>query len=309
MNAHDVKVICGPTASGKSAIAMWLAESRPITIISADSRQVYRGFDIGTAKPTREEMARVPHRGVDVVEPTQRYSAASWADAADGWIAEARERRREPVVVGGTGFYLRALFDGLFDEPDLDEARRLALQNELDGMGAAELRRWVERLDPARAHLGRSQLQRAIEIALLTGRSLSELHVSHARSPRHRARYLLVDPGEGLAARLEARIEGMIAGGWLEEVRRLASRVDDKAPAWQASGYRAMVRHVRGEITLDEAKAKVLVETRQYAKRQRTWFRHQLPADRVVRLEPGAPDWRARVERWWSEATTMENAR
>ena len=117
----EIGVICGPTAAGKSAVALWLAGSHPVTIISADSRQIYRDFDIGTAKPTRIEQARVPHRGIDIVDPTERYSAAAWADAAEGWIEEARRSNRIPLVVGGTGLYLRALFEGLFVGPPLDQ--------------------------------------------------------------------------------------------------------------------------------------------------------------------------------------------
>src|SRR5207249_1127580 len=145
------------------------------------SRQIYRGFDVGTAKPTPAERARVPHEGIDVVEPTERYSAAAWASAANGWIASSLAARRTPLVVGGTGLYLRALFDGLFEEPHLDPDRRRALQAELDHISSDELRRWVAVLDPARSHLGRTQLIRAVEIALLTGRRMSDLHAGHAQ--------------------------------------------------------------------------------------------------------------------------------
>ncbi|HWH53053.1 MAG TPA: isopentenyl transferase family protein, partial [Gemmatimonadaceae bacterium] len=118
-----VHVVCGPTAAGKSEVAMWLAERAACTVISADSRQVYRGFDIGTAKPSPADRARVPHSGIDIAEATERYSAAAWADAADRWVADALASGRTPLVVGGTGLYLRALFDGLFAEPRLDAAR------------------------------------------------------------------------------------------------------------------------------------------------------------------------------------------
>src|SRR5438132_7836389 len=124
LKRQPIHVICGPTAAGKSAIAMWLAERHRGAIISADSRQLYRGFDIGTAKPTADERARVPHYGIDVVDPVERYSAAAWASGANEWIGAARAGGRVPVVVGGTGLYLRALFEGLFEEPALDAARR-----------------------------------------------------------------------------------------------------------------------------------------------------------------------------------------
>jgi tRNA dimethylallyltransferase len=294
----ELLVICGPTAAGKSAVAMWLAEQAPTTIISADSRQIYRGFDIGTAKPTLDERRRVPHEGIDVVEPTTRYSAAAWAEAADSWLDRARDSGRRPLIVGGTGLYLRALFEGLFAEPALDHERRHALERALAHTDVAELRRWVTELDPARAHLGRTQLLRAIEIALLTGRRMSELHRDRARPPRWRARYLVVDPGPSLAQRIAARLDAMFDHGWLDEVHRLMQTVPATAPAWKSTGYDAVRRLARGEMTRAEARESILVHTRQYAKRQRTWFRHQLPGGSVTLLDPLAHEWRAVVSRW-----------
>lgn len=294
----ELLVICGPTAAGKSAVAMWLAEQAPTTIVSADSRQIYRGFDVGTAKPTPDERVRVPHEGVDVVEPATRYSAAAWAEAADTWLDRARDSGRRPLIVGGTGLYLRGLFEGLFEEPALDDERRHALEHSLSQVDLAELRRWVTELDPARAHLGRTQLLRAIEIALLTGRRMSELHRDRARPPRWRARYLVVDPGPSLAQRIAARIDAMFDHGWLDEVHRLMQTVPAAAPAWKSTGYDAVRRLARGEMTRAEAGEAILVHTRQYAKRQRTWFRHQLPPDAVTMLDPLAADWRTVVSRW-----------
>lgn len=304
----DVRVICGPTAAGKSAVALWLAARHPCTIISADSRQTYRAFDIGTAKPTADERASVPHRGIDVVDPRQRWSAAAWAAAADGWIDEAAREGRTPLVVGGTGLYLRALFDGLFEEPPLDPARRAALQSWLNGRDTSELARWVRVLDPPRAALGRAQLLRALEVALLSGRRLSDLHREYARPARRRGRYLVVDPGLALADRIERRIDAMLAAGWLGEVRRLAAEVPESAPAWQATGYRTMRALAGGTLSFDEAKWRILVETRQYAKRQRTWFRHQLPPERTTRLDPTAPDWRERCEEWFTAGEGTNDA-
>ena len=292
-------MICGPTAAGKSAIAMALAEAHGAVIVSADSRQIYRGFDVGTAKPTREERARVPHFGVDVVEPTARYSAAAWARDADLALCEAERAGRPAIVVGGTGFYLRALFAPLFDAPPVDERRRLALERELAAMPTAELRRWCERLDPARAHLGRAQLLRAVETALLLGERLSHLHARHARPARRTPRYLVVDPGPVLAERIRARATAMLRGGWPEEVAALAARVPADAPAWNASGYGVVRRLVAGELTLDAAADLVTIETRQYAKRQRTWFRHQLAEGSVVRVNPDEPGCAGAVTEWW----------
>ncbi|MGH7620624.1 MAG: tRNA (adenosine(37)-N6)-dimethylallyltransferase MiaA [Gemmatimonadaceae bacterium] len=294
----EIAVICGPTAAGKSAIGLWLARLAPVTIISADSRQVYREFDIGTAKPSREDRASVPHVGIDVVDPAQRYSAAAGATAADGWIVDALGASRVPLVVGGTGLYLRALFEPLFHEPALDPARRAELQLTLASFSTVELQRWVREIDPARAHLGRTQLVRTIEVACLAGGRMSELHRAMARPPRWRARYLLVDPVAVLARRMVARIDEMLDHGWPDEVRRLMQTIPGDAPAWNATGYDTVRRLVRGELSLAAAREEILIATRQYAKRQRTWFRHQLPPDLVTRLDPAMGDWRDVAARW-----------
>jgi tRNA dimethylallyltransferase len=296
----DLRIICGPTAAGKSAIALSLAEGQSTTIISADSRQIYRRFDIGTAKPTSAERKRVPHRGIDIVDPTERYSAASWAENATGWIAEAIHGRRTPVVVGGTGFYLRALATPLFREPPLDASQRGALATLLARMTTPELRRWCQRLDPARAQLGRTQLLRALEIALLTGRPISEWHRERARGPAVRARWLVLCPRPAiLAHRIEARAVAMVKAGWEEEVRELVQMIPDDAPAWNATGYRTVRERVRGALTRDAMLSRILVETRQYAKRQRTWFRHQLPAEGVTRIDPTEPGALDTARQWW----------
>ncbi len=295
----ELPVVVGPTAAGKSVIALWLAERTASTIISADSRQIYRGFDVGTAKPTADERARVPHQGVDVAEPTARHSAAEWAGSAEQWIGDAFEQRRTPLVVGGTGLYLRALFEGLFDEPALDVERRRALAHELSQLSVAELRKWAERLDPPRAQLGRTQLLRAIEVALLTGRRVSELHRERARPSRWRARYLLVDPGPALGGQIAARIDRMLENGWPDEVRRLMTTIPANAPAWNATGYDAVRRWLAGESTRDVARERILIATRQYAKRQRTWFRHQLASAAITLIDPLSADWEAVAERWF----------
>jgi tRNA dimethylallyltransferase len=302
-------VICGPTAAGKTVAAMRLSGLADIAVISADSRQVYRRFDIGTAKPTVDEQKAVPHYGVDVLEPTERGSAAWWAAEADGWIRDAIARGRTPVVVGGTGLYLRALFGALFEEPPMDPARRRALQLELASHSVAELRRWVERLDPARAHLGRTQLLRAIELPLLTGRRISELHHAGRTAPRWRARYLVVDPGAELAGQIEQRTRAMFANGWPNEVRDLLRDVPLDAPAWNATGYstvRAMEQgRGRGtsnepQLTRDAAEERVIIDTRQYAKRQRTWFRHQLAGEDVTRIAQARDE--PALAAWWHGA-------
>ena len=298
-SAPIVPVICGPTAAGKSAVAAWLAERFPILIISADSRQIYRGFDVGTAKPTAEERLRVPHRGIDVADPRERYSAAQWALLAQRAIGEAHASGRLPVVVGGTGFYAAALFRPLWSEPPLDPARRAVIQGALASLTTDELRRWCVVLDPARAHLGRAQLLRAIEIALLTGERLSELHVGRSRPSEYVGDYLLVDPGPELAGRIARRTDEMLAAGWMDEVRQLMQSVDADAPAWHATGYDVLRQHVQGALDRETAIERIVIDTRQYAKRQRTWFRHQLPRARVQRLALLAGDEWQRVAADW----------
>jgi tRNA dimethylallyltransferase len=301
-DAEPLRIICGPTGAGKSAIAMALARTARVTIISADSRQVYRGFDIGTAKPSEDEQRTVPHRGIDVAEPTERYSAARWAESARVWIEEAHAAGRTPLVVGGAGLYLRALTDPLFDEPPLDPARRAALDALLSSYSVAELRRWCERLDPARAHLGRTQLSRAIIVALLSGRPISEWHARAPRAVGLAARYLVVDPGAELSAHLERRLIAMLHMGWEREVEVLAARVPAHAPAWNGTGYRWIRAAVLKECSRKDALAHVRVDTRQYAKRQRTWFRHQLPLTSVTSIDPGAPDALERAMSWLDSA-------
>lgn len=287
---------------------MWLAERWDLEIISADSRQVYRGFDIGTAKPTAAERARVPHHGVDVAEPETRFSAAAWADLAQRAIHDALGRSRVPVVVGGTGFYIAALFRPLWAEPSLDEARRERLGRVLASYSTGELRRWCAILDPDRAHLGRAQLLRSIEVGLLTGRRLSAMHLERARRPMFQSRYLVLDPGPELPARIAARAAAMLNGGWPEEVSRLVAAVPPGAPAWKASGYDVVRRYVRGELDRAATLERVIIETRQYAKRQRTWFRNQLAQDPVRRISPLEPGWRDDVERWMHDVEAAMRA-
>lgn len=294
-----VRVICGPTAAGKTHAATLCARFADVAVISADSRQVYRGFDIGTAKPSVRERLAAPHYGIDVLEPTERASAAWWAIEADRWIRDAVAQGRVPVVVGGTGLYLRALFGELFDEPPMDPVRRRALQRELDALSVQELRRWVEVLDPSRATLGRTQLLRAVEIALLTGRRVSELHRERRTLPRWRARYLVVDPGPALQHHIAYRVDIMLSSGWVEEVRALMTTVPADAPAWNASGYSVVRELVAGRISFGEATERVIIETRQYAKRQRTWFRHQLAGADVTRLDAHAVGFEDALRAWW----------
>jgi tRNA dimethylallyltransferase len=305
---RDVAVICGPTAAGKSALALALAERTGALLVSADSRQVVRRFDLGTAKPTAEERARIPHRGLDLVDPTERYSAARFAADVAGWLTEADAMGRPVVVVGGTGFYLRALETPLFEAPPLDETARRALEAELAPLSVEALRARVTALDPALAHLGRTQLLRAIEVATLTGTPLSTWHRTAQRDATLRLHHLVVDPGEVLRSRIEARVHAMLDAGWEGEVETLCHDVPADAPAWNACGYDLLRRAALGELSRAAAIERTVIDTRQYAKRQRTWFRHQLPAARTVRLDPTTADALDRVLAWWHSLPVTEPA-
>jgi len=303
--AARLRVICGPTAAGKSTIAMMLADEFEAAIVSADSRQIYCYFNIGTAKPTHEECARVTHYGVDVAEPDERYSAARWADEAREWIECAGEVEKTPVVVGGTGLYIRALIEPLFDAPQMDPIARTQLEAELATKSTVELRRWCEELDPSRAHLGRMQLLRSIETALLSGARMSDLHNQQTRTrveAEFAPSYLVVDPAQSLSAQIEGRVDEMLERGWLDEVRELIGRVPADAPAWKASGYRAARDHIEGKADLSTTRERIIIETRQYAKRQRTWFRHQLPQGAVTTLNPLDSHALAVAREWWERS-------
>ena len=298
---EPIRVICGPTASGKTRLAVRLATIADISIVSADSRQVYRRFDMGTSKPSLIEKRLAPHFGVDVLDPTERASAAWWAEHADRWITGIVADGRTPVVVGGTGLYLRGLFGTLFEEPEMDPARRTALQAALAEYPTDELRRWVSELDPPRAHLGRTQLLRAIEIGVVTGHRVSDLHRENVRAPRRRARYLVASPAtDELGRVIRARTQQMFLDGWVEEVEALIGQVAPDAPAWNATGYSTVRALVEGRLSRADAEEKVVIATRQYAKRQRTWFRHQLAGADVTWLTDAHDDWDARLLAWWN---------
>lgn len=304
---RDVAVICGPTAAGKSALAMALAQRTGAMLISADSRQVYRGFDIGTAKPSTTDRAVVMHRGIDVIDPTERYSAAEWSASALQWMSDADASGQPVIVVGGTGFYLRALDSPLFESPPMDPEERRAVLLELEVLTTDELRRRCVAVDPARAALGRTQLLRALETFMLTGRPLSAWLVENARPALVQARYLLVDPGVALRDRIAGRVAQMLSRGWEAEVAQLEAVVPRSAPAWNACGYAMLHAALAGEVSRRAAIERTIIDTRQYAKRQRTWFRHQLPADRVTLLDPASPDALSGAAAWLETASLSEH--
>ena len=277
-----VPVIVGPTGVGKTAVVAAWAALEPISVVSADARQVYRGLDIGTAKPPDELLARVPHVGLDVVQPGERYSAGQFARDAAAWLAEIRSAGRQPVVVGGTGFYVRALAEGLFHEPPLDAVRRERLRVWTARLPVARLAHWAARLDRRFAGGGRQRAARAIEVALLTGRGLSWWQ-EHARATgAMRPWYIhLTLPRDALERRIADRVDAMLTAGLVAEVRRTLDRsVAPDAPGLDGVGYREVVAMLAGRLPERGLREAIVVATRRYAKRQETWFRNQIPGER-----------------------------
>jgi tRNA dimethylallyltransferase len=273
-------VVLGPTAVGKSRVAVDLARRFAGEIISGDSIQVYRGFDIGTDKPGPEDRRGVPHHLIDIVGPEVQYTAADFVRDALATAGQIAARGRLPIIAGGTGLYLKALLDGLFPGPGRDPAVREALEAEAGRQGLDALFRRLEAADPeyARKIRGRDRVRiiRALEVMTATGKPLSE-HFLETRSPvagRTVIRLGLQLDRATLVRRIDDRVDRMFARGLVEEVRSLLTRgVPASAPAFKALGYSHVVRLLRGEISRDEAVALTKTATRQYAKRQMTWFR------------------------------------
>jgi tRNA dimethylallyltransferase len=284
LGAASVPVLVGPTAIGKTAVALALASHLPIEVISADSRQIYRRLDLGTAKPTRRERQLVPHHGLDLVDPGERYSAGRFARDAARWLGEIRGRGNLPVVVGGTGLYVRALVEGLFVEPPLDPERRVALEHWVEGLDGATLVRWAGRLDPGFAGGGRQRAARAVEIAMLTGTPLS-VWQARARGQGTIAPWYvrLSAPRPVLHHRIQVRAEEMVRRGLIEEVAAVLSEGHAAdAPGLDGVGIREAVEYLHGSRSRDSVAAAIATSSRQYAKRQETWFRHQIKSPALV---------------------------
>jgi tRNA dimethylallyltransferase len=281
----EALVLTGPTGVGKTALALRLAEALDGEIISADSRQVYRQLDIGTAKATPGDRARVPHHGLDLVDPDERYSAGRFARDARRWMAGIRSRGRVPIIVGGTGFFIRALTHPMFREPEMDPARRERLKDLLSGYDAPRLRRWLDRLDPESARKlqergGTQRILRALEVALLTGRTLPwwQRNREPEAAPLDAAVFVLDLPRERLYGRIDRRVDAMLEAGLVDEVAGLLERgYAPGQPGMNATGYPEVVAYLRGEATLEAAADRIRARTRGYARRQLTWFRNKLP--------------------------------
>jgi len=294
----DVKravLIAGPTASGKSALALRLAEKLGGVVINADSMQVYRDLRVITARPSAEEEARVPHRLYGHVDAAENYSTGRWCRDVAEVLDDVARQGRVAIFVGGTGLYFKALTGGLAAVPPIPADIRADVRGRLASDGVAPLYAELLARDPKTAHRlmpnDRSRISRALEVVLATGRSLSDWHreglpplIDGARA----AKVFLTCERMELVRRIEARFAAMLAAGALDEVRALGWRhLDPTLPAMKAHGVPWLVRHLGGELSLDEAAAGAIMDTRRYAKRQVTWFRNQMPDWPAVPAEEG----------------------
>jgi tRNA dimethylallyltransferase len=282
---HTPILLAGPTTSGKSALALKLAQAHGGVIINADSMQVYRDLRVITARPTPAEEATVPHRLYGHVDAAENYSVGRWCVDAAAALKEAETSRLRPILVGGTGLYFKALTQGLAAVPPVPGDVRARVRTRLKEEGIASLYEELRQRDPASAErlmpADRSRVTRALEVVLATGRSLTNWHrdgMKPAVDATRAIKIFLKVEREELYRRINARFDAMLTEGALEEVRALAARgLDPSLPAMKAHGVPWLIRYLNSEITLEEAAEGGKRDTRRYTKRQGTWFRHQLP--------------------------------
>ncbi len=284
INGLTVDVIVGPTASGKSALALKQAkEDHSIEIVNADASLLYRGFDIGTAKPTQEELREVTHHLIDILEPSETFSAAKYSKRSRETIREIVKRGKKPLVVGGTGFYIDALFIGIPDV-EIEEEKILSSRNryhiELEEKGFDEMLKLLEPIDiELHGQIVREKnprrLQRAWEFYYATGTPLGEARKQRGDRFEYSPRFTVLFPERNdLHQRISERVKTMLASGWIDEVSRLlANGVTDDMPAMKAIGYKTLLEVIRNTISIDEAQDEIIKLTRQYAKRQMTWMK------------------------------------
>lgn len=291
--------LTGPTACGKTELALEIAAALPVEIVSMDSAMVYRGLDIGTAKPSAAVRARVPHHLIDVVEPNDAYSAGRFARDAAAAIREIGARGRVPLLVGGTLLYLRALRDGLAQLPRADARVRSRLDAEAAELGWAALHERLRKLDAVTAArvapVDRQRIQRALEVYELTGRPLSELQRSATPVAGPEILTFALVPGEraALAARIERRFDAMVEAGFVAEVQKLKTRGDLTAemPALRAVGYRQIWMYLEQRYAWPEARRRAVTATRQLAKRQLTWLRSDTRCERLTAFGAGLAEY------------------
>jgi tRNA dimethylallyltransferase len=283
--------LLGPTASGKSALALRLAETRPVEIVSVDSAQVYRGMDIGTAKPSAAARARVPHHLIDVVDPDERYSAGQFRQDAIAAAVDILRRKKVPLLVGGTMLYYRSLVSGLDDLPQANIEIRTVIALEARREGWPALHAELGKIDPkAAARImpnDAQRIQRALEVFRLTGKPISEFQRGKAAALPFSIQGCALIPERGeLHRRIEQRFDAMLRDGLVDELRRLESKFDlsPDLPSMRAVGYRQAWSFLEGRIGEDELRTQGIAATRQLAKRQLTWLR-SFPG--LLRLDPG----------------------
>lgn len=281
-NEQPAVCLMGPTASGKTELAVRLVQSLPLAIVSVDSAMVYRGMDIGTAKPGPEILERAPHRLIDIREPEETYSAGDFVRDARAEMADIRAAGRVPLLVGGTMMYFRALTRGIAELPSADPAVRAAIDNAARAEGWPALHARLAAVDPAAAARIASndsqRIQRALEVWRVSGKPLSTWQAEgpdRARASAYLRFGLVPEPRAALHRRIEGRLRGMLDAGFVDEVARLKQRpfLDDRSPAMRAVGYRQVWLYLDGRATLEEAAHKAVAATRQLAKRQLTWLR------------------------------------
>jgi len=277
-SAPPFAALVGPTASGKTDISIELAERLGAEIVSVDSMLVYRGMDVGTAKPTTEDRARVRHHLIDVAEPREPLSVARYQQLAHAASSQIRRRGARELLVGGSGLYFRAAVDDL-EFPETDHATRAELEDEARAAGAARLYERLSDLDPVAATriepTNVRRTVRALEVAAITGREFSSYASAWERYPADRVRAAGVDlPRASLEARVRERVRAMVRAGFIEEVERLVARgLSDWLTSSRAIGYAEIARHLAGELTLQEAIDGTVKRTKNLARRQRAWFR------------------------------------
>lgn len=291
----NIILLLGVTASGKTSVALGLADSLGAEIVSVDSMQVYRRMNIGTAKATAEERRLVPHRLIDVAEPSESFTAARFADLADAAIAGIHANGRRPLVVAGTPLYLMSLMYGMFEGPSADADHRAELRRQADDQGVAALHRRLASVDPQAAERihpnDYKRIERALEVHHLTGRPLSELQTQWAAET---LRYPATIVGirrtkEDASRRINARVKAMIDAGLVDEVRSLLAEPDGlSTQARQALGYAQIIAHLDGQMSLADAVEQIKIQTRRLAKHQRTWFR-KFPTARWLDVEEDEP--------------------